>query len=103
MMTVEAMKAIAKKHQYGGILQVTYDDGTSNFFIEPKDVLKENAFVTLGGCEFLVVPGTMKNKKTGMRDIECTVYRSLDDARAVVCINDLSKKESIDYVDQYSI
>lgn len=101
-MSIGAIKAIAKKHQYNGILQISYDEGCSNFFIEPKDVLKEGAFVVMDGKELLMVPGAMKNKKTGMRDIECTTYRTIEDIRAVVCINDPTKKELIDYADQYA-
>ena len=100
-MTIQALKAIAKEHQYQGILQISYDDGGCNFFIEPGDVLKEGALVTMGGIEFLKVPGTVKDVKTGMKDIKCTTYRTIEDIRTIVCLHNIKDKTKIDYADQY--
>lgn len=100
-MTINTLKAIAKKHEYGGILEISYDDNNCNFFIAPEDILREDSFTIIDGVELLVVPGRLKNKKTGMEDIECTVYRTIDEIRTVVCLNDIKDRENVDYVNLY--
>ena len=100
-MTIEALKTIAKRHQYEGVLEISYDESTANFFIKPEDILSDKSFEVINGVELLKVPGHLRNKKTGMNDISCTVYRTIDDIRAVVCLNDVKDRENIDHVNLY--
>lgn len=103
MMSIAAIQEIIKKHGVGSIVEFGYDDGGSLYFLEPEDVLDPNSFLKIGDVELIKVKGRFMNKKTGMRDIEGTVYRTVDDIRCITLVNDIKKKPDVDPLNVYTI
>lgn len=103
MMSIDAIQEIVRIHGAGSIVEFGYDDGGSLFFLEAEDVFDPNIFLKIGDVELIKVKGKFMNKKTGMRDIEGTVYRTVDGIRCITLVNDIKKKPDVDPLNVYTI
>lgn len=103
MMSIDMLKEIAKRQGTDCIIQFGYDDGGSLYFVEPEDVFNPDNFLKVGDVEVIKVRGKFMNKKTGMRDIEGTVYRTVDDIRCITCINNIKDKDNLDRLTLYNL